>query len=182
MVARLLTPIDLHGERVYSRRRVALAYVRGGSRGLLVDLVCRAPWDRMTGLPGVSYGSLSRLLLVLYARAAALTEVHGRPRFLSPSHRVLVLVMLSLIGLHWYACALFAIGKALTDAKRPSWLDASSFELPAEQWSTPVAYLHAFDRALLTLLANGPRLGWSPMSPNDPQCDLDDHECTFDDA
>ena len=155
--ARFITPMDVRGTVVRSHRRVARAYVRGdASNGfLLLDLLCRTPWERFGGSTAFTYRSLPRLLLALHARAAALTEVFGRPRHLSPAQRVLLLAALSLVGLHWYACALYAAGLALSAAHRPNWLEATALEQDAAHWSAAGAYLQSFDRALLTLLGNG---------------------------
>jgi voltage-gated potassium channel len=72
------------------------------------------------------------------------------------ARRVLLLCSLSVIGVHWYSCALYAVARSLSEADRPNWVDGmTKFETPAETWSATSTYLIALNRAVLTLLANG---------------------------
>ena len=160
-----VTPGWREGEAIRSHRAVALSYLRRPS-GLLLDVLIRFPWDSAIAstmtLPSsaghgsaagwcLAWGQLSRAALMPKALRIAYTELDGTPRVVPSAARLGILLVSSLIVIHWYACASYLLGRHLLREQARGWLEEQGYEA----WPAWERYPRAFNRALLVMIGEG---------------------------
>tara|TARA_B110001469_G_scaffold81405_1_gene77014 strand:+ start:98 stop:424 length:327 start_codon:yes stop_codon:yes gene_type:complete len=94
---------------------------------LLVDVLCRWPWDAIAaacyGAPfHLAFGHLVRLVSLRRALALLETRAGSRPRFVGPGQRLATLCSVSLVIVHWYACATWKLSHTLWREGEDSWV------------------------------------------------------------
>lgn len=161
MAATFFTPgFSADGEVVRSRRAVASAYLRGK---FALDALGRFPWSFV--LPTcdgrrscLGYGHLARLTLLPRAFNIVEHRVEGGARDLHSPQVLGLLAARSLVGLHWFACAVYWVGITLRDdpANPRGWLHTQltvhglvGDDASGDGWSHAERYLRAFHRGLL---------------------------------
>ena len=165
VAARFAVPHEDENEgQLLSHRRVALRYLRSD---LPVDVLCRWPWDAIAaacyGAPlRLSFGHLARLVSIRRALVILETRAGSRPRFVGPAQRLATLCTVSLVIVHWYACATWKLSHTLWREGEDSWVaqvvegrwEGSSVPWPWPDWA---CYLASVDRALNNVLAGEQR-------------------------
>ena len=104
VMARFATPVwsDDRAQQL-SRRRVAVGYLRAE---LVPDLLIRFPWDAALTRPfGLSYGHLARALTLRRVVSIWHSRTGTQPRFVDSRSQLAALCAVSIVALHWYACA-----------------------------------------------------------------------------
>ena len=172
VLCRFVTPVAMADEggdgdeevREISHGYVARAYLRSGD--LLVDVLCRFPWDAVSSgaraAPfAFSTAHLPRLLTLRRALAIWHSRVGSAPKYVGSGQRLAALCSVSLVVLHWYACAQWLLGVHLEREGRPSWVHDAAEAASAQgvEWPWPLwaRYMRSFDRGLLTVLGEGLR-------------------------
>ena len=130
-------------------------------------MLCRWPWDAIAaacyGAPlRLSFGHLARLVSIRRALVILETRAGSRPRFVGPAQRLATLCTVSLVIVHWYACATWKLSHSLWREGEDSWVaqvvegrwEGSSVPWPWPDWA---CYLASVDRALNNVLAGEQR-------------------------
>lgn len=167
LLGRLCTPLTgAEGQLIYSRRAVVRHHLL--SMRFAYDALCRMPYDLLLiltvgGGPAVGYGHLARLFLAPEALSIindpfGRQKLDGMPVFVTPSRRLITLLVGSLLGVHWYACLMWHVAESLeVSSNETTWLSTvgASGSPSWQAWPQWARYVRALQHSMRKLIGEG---------------------------